>query len=266
MLKPLFVTLFMARSGSKFLRSLLNQHPDIQDFGEFFHDRHRKFPQEGDLFAGLGQILLTQQPVRGIQFRYPRHFTETPEFPALLEACPKAVKVLLLKRRNKLKGAISQQNSERLKRDTGKAHLFRDSGDVRLGKLELDIPRALDEASQRDRLDSEYKTWAENRFDTLEVFYEDLVADRTTVVNDICHFLGLRPFKPESLRESTLVKVTSDTLSDAIANHDALVPAARARGMERWLDDGGVLSLRRGADRAVVADRRTDRVTGLVRA
>lgn len=32
------------------------------------------------------------------------------------------------------------------------------------------------------------------------------------------------------------------------------------------LDDGGVLSLRRGADRAVVADLRTDRVTGLVRA
>ena len=108
--KKLFVTIFMARSGSKFLRSLLNKHPNINDFGEVFHNRKEKFLNEGSLMNELGDILLDPASRVGFQFRYPRHFKEFPEIVSLLEKNKERVDVLLLMRRNKLKGAISQQN------------------------------------------------------------------------------------------------------------------------------------------------------------
>lgn len=245
--KPLFVTLFMARSGSKFLRSLLNQHPDIEDFGEFFHDRAKKFLTEKDLFIGLGQVLLTSCPQRGIQFRYPRHFTEIPEFAELLISRTQAVRIIHLKRRNKLKGAISQQNAEALKKMTGKAHLFRKSEVSKLDKTEIDVPRALKEAQERDRLDAEYFRWAASQFETLEVFYEDLVEDRVQTVSTICRFLGLNPIKPDTLRESELVKVTSSDLSKAIANYDDLAREAKVLGLQRWLLDDAELAAQAGS-------------------
>jgi len=228
MSKPLFVTLFMARSGSKFLRSLLNQHPDIEDFGEFFHDRAKKFPTDSDLFTGLGQVLLTPCPQRGIQFRYPRHFIEIPEFTELLISRPQAVRILHLKRRNKLKGAISQQNSEALKKVTGKTHLFRESEISNVEKLELDIPRVLKEAQQRDQLDAEYLQWATSRFETLEVFYEDLVEDRVRIVAAICRFLGLNP-----IRYCQVVGISLRSLAKAGSCHHfrgVICPEAKSIG------------------------------------
>ncbi|GGD35989.1 sulfotransferase family protein [Sinisalibacter lacisalsi] len=235
MVRPLFLTLFMARSGSKFLRSLLNQHPDAHDFGEFFHDREKRFPTDAALFEGLGEVLLSPCPVRGIQFRYPRHFTEIPEFVQILDRHPASVRVLLLKRRNTLKGAISQQNAEALKRVTGKTHLFRASDLQKVEKLRLDIPRALKECRDRERLDNQYRAWASARFEALDVYYEDLLRDRESVVKGICSFLGLNPFKPGSLRESELVKVTSDDLSEAIENYDDLARALNAEGLDHFL-------------------------------
>ncbi len=235
MVKSVFVTIFMARSGSKFLRSLLNQHSDIHDFGEFFHDRDKKFPDDIDLFIGLGELLLSEYLARGVQFRYPRHFKETPEFIKLLETYPHRVKILLLKRRNKLKGAISQQNAEILKQSTGRAHLFKASKQKKMEPLRLDITRAINEAKQREILDNEYKNWATAQFDTFEIFYEDLFANCELVVNRVCKFLNLNPFKPETLRESNLVKVTSDNLSDAIQNFDELSRQVTIHEVEHWL-------------------------------
>ncbi len=237
MLKPLFITVFMARSGSKFLRSLLNQHPDISDFGECFHDRPMNFREDGALFAKLGEILLTPGLLKGIQFRYPRHFREFPEIPELITQHPGGVKCLFLKRRNKLKGAISQQNSERLKKCTGTAHMFRDSNPDLRQKLVLDFHRAIKEAHERAHLDDEYLAWARSYFKTHVIYYEDLVSAEERVVNEICQFLGVNPFKPGFLKESPLVKVTADNLEDAIENYDELVQAVHQSGDLAWLGE-----------------------------
>lgn len=234
-MKPLFMTIFMARSGSKFLRSLLNQHPDIQDFGECFHERAKNYGDEGALFSKLGEIFLSPAQAKGIQFRYPRHFNEFPEIARLLEAHPEGVRFLHLKRRNPLKGAISQQNSEKLKKSTGKAHLFKASNLELRQKLLLDVPRAVKEAHDRARLDEEYLAWGRSLFDTHEVYYEDLTSDRERVVNGICRFLQMNPFKPDSLKESDLVKVTSEDLSEAIENYAELEQAVLAGGRPEWL-------------------------------
>lgn len=242
MVKTLFITVFMARSGSKFLRSLLNQHPDIHDFGECFHDRPKSFSEDSALLAKLGEIFLASAPLKGVQLRYPRHFREFPEIVDLVTRYPAGVKCILLKRRNKLKGAISQQNSERLKKSTGKAHMFRDSNPDLRQKLALDIPRAVKEAQERARLDDEYLDWARALFETHEVYYEDLVADEKGVVNGVCRFLGVNPFKPGTLKDSTLVKVTSDNLENAIENYDDLVRAVQKSGDPAWLGDAETVS------------------------
>lgn len=230
----MFVTFFMARSGSKYLRSLLNQHPDINDFGEVFHDRTKNFDSSDGLLRKFAEIALADEPVAGFQFRYPRHVKEFPEIFNLIES-NKNIKMILLKRRNKLKGAISQQNSEKLKSATGKAHLFKGSA-AKIDRLELDVGRVVRESLQREDLDRQYRLWAEERFEVMDVFYEDLCIDPEFEVNRVCEFLGCSPFKSSTLRESDLVKVTSDRISEAVSNFEELVAALGAVDRLEWLD------------------------------
>ena len=53
----------------------------------------------------------------------------------------------------------------------------------------------------------------------------DLVNQEEEAVNGICRFPGVNPVKRGSLKDSTLVKVTSDDLSEAIETYDELVQA-----------------------------------------
>ncbi len=230
----MFVTLFMARSGSKYLRSLLNQHPDIHDFGEIFHERQKNFGSEVDVFKKISEILLSGHKQIGVQFRYPRHVHEFPEVYELLKSS-KQVKILLLKRRNKLKGAVSQQNAEALKKVTGKAHLFKGSTE-KVDKLRLDIPRAIKESLQRESLDEEYGNLFSAKHQCLDVFYEDLCDEPAKTLDGILDFLQLSRFKEGSIKDSELVKVTSDDLSAAIENYDELTKELGVAGRLDWLE------------------------------
>ncbi len=236
----MFVTFFMARSGSKYLRSLLNQHPDIHDFGEVFHDREKSFGDEHAVLNKFADIVLSSEPLSGFQFRYPRHVKEFPEIFNLIER-NKTIKMILLRRRNKLKGAISQQNSEKLKAVTGKAHLFKNSSES-MGCLNLDVPRAIKEALHREELDEYYKAWAGQHFETIEIFYEDLCKNPELEVNRICKFLGCSPFKPGLLKESELVKVTSDNIADAINNYEELTNSLEEVNKLEWVSNIDLLT------------------------
>ena len=234
----MFVILFMARSGSKYLRSLLNQHPDIHDFGEVFHNRKDTFLEQDSVLKVFANVALAREPVSGFQFRYPRHVNEFPEVFRLVESHPKgSLKLVLLKRRNKLKGAISQQNSEALKARTGKAHLFSSSAISEAPKLHVDVDRAVKEAKERAEADDTYLSWAkEAGFELTEVYYEDISQRPESEVNRVCRFLGCSPFKRGSLQQSDLVKVTSDRLCDAVENYDELKQSVVENGMSQWID------------------------------
>jgi hypothetical protein len=231
---PLFFTVFMARSGSKLLRSLLNQHPEINDLGECYHDRKKNFGDDADFAASLEEIAERAPTIKGVQFRYPRHFIEFPEVVDFMEAHSERLKIVMLKRRNKFKGALSQQNSERLKKTTGKAHLFKTSKES-LDPLKLDVARAMTETIDRERLDEQRMVWAAERFETLEVFYEDLVSEQKETVDGIIKFLGLAPLAGE-LSESDLVKVTPTKIGDAIQNPQELRDAVSRAGLAPLID------------------------------
>jgi LPS sulfotransferase NodH len=228
----------MARSGSKFLRSLLNQHPDVNDYGEIFHNRESGFDETKTPLKVFSQIALSSEKQPGFQFRYPRHPKEFPEINEIIEnaVSGQSLKFILLKRRSKIKAAVSQQNSERLKKDTGKAHLFK-STKYLVEKLSLDVNRALKEALDRERKDDYYVSFVKGKqLDYVEVYYEDLCADPESIVNEIFRFLGLSPLKPGTLQESDLVKVTSDDLPDSLHNFDELKEALSNIDRIGWLD------------------------------
>ncbi|BBO56826.1 sulfotransferase domain-containing protein [Cobetia sp. AM6] len=236
----MFVVLFMARSGSKFLRSLLNQHPDVNDFGEVFHNRGGAFNENRTLLNVFSEVAMSPYKVPGFQFRYPRHPSEFPEIDTIIKNRSEegSLKIILLKRKNKLKAAISQQNSERLKRETGKAHLFKSSL-AHFGKLELDVKRACKEALDRSSKDKEYVSWAESkRLRFIEVFYEDICDNAELEVNKIFSFLGVSKLKPGTLKDSDLVKVTSDNLSESLKNYQELEEALFELGRLDWIYDG----------------------------
>lgn len=212
----------MARSGSKFLKNLLNKHPCIDDAGEIFHNKKETFVDENSLVACLGGVLLNPAPRSGFQFRYPRHFKEFPEIVSLLEKNKDQIDVLFLMRKNKLKGAISQQNAELIKRNTGKAHLFTDSDRRQSDRLVLDVDRALKETLDREKKDKEYLEWAETSFNTHVMYYEDLCKDSGFEIAKFLEFLGVPNFKPGTSLESELVKITSEDLQDAIENYNEL--------------------------------------------
>ncbi|VVS92356.1 hypothetical protein [Desulfoluna spongiiphila] len=221
-MKKLFMITFMARSGSKFLRSLLNQHPQINDHGEIFHDRSKMSEERNDLLRLFSKITLDPHPVPGFQFRYPRHYKEFPEVKDALLSCRNSINVVLLQRKSKIKGAVSQQNAEKIKKSTGKAHLFKGSSFADYNKLILDVPRAIRETLQREQLDNEYYEWASKHFSTLLLNYEDLCVNTEFEIARVCEFTGLMPLKPGNLKQSDLVKITSDNLKEAIQNYDEL--------------------------------------------
>lgn len=179
---------------------------------------------------------MNKEPISGFQFRYPRHVQEFPEiFHIINKNADKNLKIILLKRRNKLKGAISQQNAEKIKISTGKAHLFK-SASTEVEPLNLDIDRALKEAQLRQELDDEYLAWAKSGFDFIEIFYEDLCESPEMEVNRILQHLGCSSLIPGGLKESDLIKVTSNNLGEAIKNHIELRDCVLSVGNPEWLD------------------------------
>ncbi len=224
----------MARSGSKYLRSLLNLHPDVDDFGEYFHNRKQYSDEKGHILDRFADISMSSTKYAGLQFRFPRHFKEYPEIVDLICSHTNKVKILFLMRRNKLKGAISQQNAELLKRTTGRAHLF--TGSTEVGKLSLDIARTVKESLEREKNDEEYLSWARKHFEVHEVYYEDLCETPKEVTNKVLSFLGASEFKQEFKLSSTLKKVTSDNLEEAIENYSELNYEIRKIGKDIWLD------------------------------
>lgn len=235
MMPKVFLTVFMSRSGSKFLRELLNKNKgQVFCAGECFHDKPKNFPDDGAIFAKLAGLLVRPEEHVGIQYRFPRHFIEFPMLKAWFEEHNTRISVLFLARRNHLKAAVSQQNAERLKRTIGKAHLHQ-SDTESIDKISLDIGRVVKETRDRELKDDEYRLWAKQHFNILEVFYEDLCQEPLTELGRISTFLGF-PFSPTTFDITTnLKKVTSDDLSEAVENFEELRAALVDAGLEKYV-------------------------------
>ena len=213
-----FVILFVERAGSTYLFTALKNQPGILALTEKF-DALR---QEGKTAAEQlewADGFLTPPLVgrhRAIGFKTKTvDILDADGFAGLMRA--HRCKIIQLRRRNTVKGAVSTLNARRQWKVSGNWNLLSES--TRLGAFEVD-PAEFDVLLQeRERLDQELEAYVERvKLPTLKLFYEELLVDHRTFVRRALDFLGSH----DPAAGGATLKNTGDDLREAIVNFDEL--------------------------------------------
>ena len=224
-----YIILGRSRTGSNFLRGLMNTHPQIISFGEIFmnFDKGWGLPayprtQKWDLLLKndpvrfLEEKIFIKAPgnVRAVGFKIFYYHAKNPEWQSVWSylLAQKNIKVIHLKRRNILKTHLSLQRAERSrqwvdKRETNDKHepitLHYD-----------DCAKAF--AETRD-MEQEYGAMFSDH-DCMDVYYEDLAKNTSVEMARVQAFLGVDQEKLEPLT----YKQTKAPIAQLIANYSEL--------------------------------------------
>lgn len=238
-----FVVVFLARSGSTALYGNLRQVPNIEMKAEIFGER--ALPDQSEqtddnrirylrrYWAAFRQPGRNEgAPSRGFKFQIDRKNNQfgKPRRLAnvMLEYQPK---IIVLRRRNVVKQALSSLNARRLaelsKPDEGLMstghithaniklldHLAQDKMSVSIEHLKAMLS-GIRHGQQR------LQAFADCFSDKLEIFYEEYAADRNGVLGEVLRYLDI-DVDPADVPDAYF-KITSDDLSKTIANYDEL--------------------------------------------
>lgn len=183
-----FVILCAARSGSTWLHTLLNSHPNVHSQGEIIRENHhgRKLPFTSIAFNPCPRLL---QAV-GLKVFY-----DDPLYKVALEAilADPTIKIVLLRRKTKLAQFVSNE-------------LARSTAEWTRKNLDSNATIAIDSADFYSFKAQEQATLTEleRRLRTHQVHpiaYEDLVQKKDEVLLDLQRFLGVAPRTLSSLLE-----------------------------------------------------------------
>jgi LPS sulfotransferase NodH len=173
-----FVILFTGRSGSSYLSSLLNSHPNVICEGEMLAQIiYAGEPPEKQL-TWSRQFFEAERPPQILCVGYKTKLSDVVEserFQGLLKELD--VRVVHLVRRNLVKQVVSAMNAERLHQTTGQWNI-RDEGE-RLGAFHAD-PAKFD-VTLRNRVSGEKQlatSVSSLQLPTMRVDYEDLLYAR----------------------------------------------------------------------------------------
>lgn len=225
-----FIILGRSRSGSNFLRGLMNSHSQIHVFGEIFQNKD----QIGWAMDGYPQDLRILQEFRdhAVDFLEQRVFHK---FPRRIQAvgfklfyyhardeswspvwdylkAQERLKIIHIKRRNILKTHLSRQRA-----------VLTDQWFNLTGVKEKPRPVTLkyEECLQDFVQTRQWEIETARHFDghpVLDVYYEELAADSDRVMGEVQSFLGVRP---EALNPETY-KQSDQPLTEAIENYAEL--------------------------------------------
>jgi LPS sulfotransferase NodH len=240
-----FIVLCRSRTGSNFLRGLLNSHPNATVFGELFQNREaihwgfNGYPQSKNLYQ---QFL--NQPVRFIEeqifhkmpldtcavgfkiFYY--HAQQDPwniVWDYLLQN--PSIHVIHMKRRNILETHVSKIRAEQ----SGK--WVNTSGKPeKIGPVTIDYETCLEDLSRTRQSEQRFDALFENH-PKLEVIYEDLAQDYQAVFQRVRQFLCLpdQPIAPQTYKQS------NGSLAQSIANYAELKERFRGSEWETFFED-----------------------------
>lgn len=232
--KSKFVVLFTGRSGSSYLTSLLNSHPNVICEGEM-----------------LAQIIRNGEPIQR-QLGWSRTFFEAGRSDGILAVGYKTkmadvadpegfrgmlqelgIRVVHLVRRNLVKQVVSAINAERLFKRTGEWNI-RDERS-RLGAFSI-APGEFDVAL-RNRVAGETQlsmAVKELAVPTLCVGYEDLLYELHSTLDGLFSFLEI----PPAAVGSEFKKHTPDSLRDVVLNLAELKAVYAGTEYEAMFDEG----------------------------
>jgi hypothetical protein len=211
-----FVVLMQGgRVGSAYLISALDSHPSIRAYQEILVDKESS--EQVEVYTRLLRSKVISK-VKAVGFKTKLSDVVDPEtFSEYLNR--NGVKVIALRRRNLVKIVVSWINCERLFKATGRYHLYGSDDPVDPTHLDLDdfAVRLHCVSEQRDRF--EEFVWGQLETQVLTIWYEDMFSSEShEAISSVLRFLGVK-IRPV---HGTTSKVTSDDLSDAIANYEEL--------------------------------------------
>jgi LPS sulfotransferase NodH len=226
-----FCILGIQRTGTTLIRTTLNSHPCIRCAGEVFKLKSwRSSAYEGELgYSKYINESLTRKirhhvaknslAQEYLEFLYGVEGYEAIGFKLMhnqLKQFPQVVpylksndvKVIHVIRENVLKTWVSRRAAVARGYHSTQA----------VGKIKMEIPTA-NLVKNLNRLSVDSQRWADIFSRTpnyISVCYEEFVNNRKRECGRLCGFLGVEAQE----MESSLVKLTSDNLSDVIANYD----------------------------------------------
>lgn len=168
-------------------------------------------------------------PFRGFKWQIDRKGTQFSRPRRLLRVMEDyEPRVIVLKRKNVLKQAISALNARRLlelTKDSGRPRAHIATGDagvleqLRAEKLRVDIDELAHMVKGITRSGRILETLAQDIPNHKELFYEDFVRDGATFYDAVCSYIGVDAAK---VKEEAYKKITSDDLRDVVENYDEL--------------------------------------------
>jgi LPS sulfotransferase NodH len=213
-----YVILFIERDGSTYLTSLLTSHPDIEAIYERFAVLKQKNASGPEQLAWAKDFftppLLGKKKALGFKTKLV-DILDVDGFTNLLKQ--KNIKIIQMRRRNRVKAVVSRINARRLYEASGNWNLYKDAD--RMPAMEIDPDQFAEYLAEREAADDELQAYVDQlNLPTLKIVYEELLVDKQGVLDKIFAFLNI-PSKP--VQEKTL-KNTSDDLRDAVLNFDQL--------------------------------------------
>lgn len=207
-----FVLLFEGRAGSTFLIEHLDSHPQIRAHKEILGPL-RKDPPQAQL--DRTRDVLTRRLIhryKAVGFKTKLRILNDPEgFSALLHELD--VKIIHLKRRNRVKEALSELLSNILKSRINDYNIY--DSKKRLDPIHLDYKKFNWTLRFREDLDSKLDEYISKlKLPVLSIIYEDILLGLDDQLNRIFSFINVKKAKTYS----KMVKHTNEDLKKVITN------------------------------------------------
>jgi len=219
----LFIILIPGRTGSTYLRELLDSHPNIRCGHELFGGYWRT-PSH---LRSAKAVLQIEQIYDFLQEKHSSKITalgfktkgydvlDKTSFSRLLKELK--VNVIHMQRRNIVKEAVSAITSRNLYQRTNKWNLFNKNDGA--GPFKINIGEFTEFFRYKEHVNNELNKFVKDlRLPTLAVYYEDLLADKSKTLRSIFRFLKV-PYKKTCCK---VLKNTPDDLTKIIINFDEI--------------------------------------------
>jgi LPS sulfotransferase NodH len=245
-----FIILGRSRTGSAFLRALLNSHSQITTFGEIFRDPEAiGWGLPGYSQSRKALSFAQTQPIDFLETRifrkYPKltsavgfkifyyhaHSKSWKDVWAYLKS-QQDIRIIHMKRANILETHLSRKRA-------GLTNIWEaDQSQKRLNiddynqPISLNYEECLEDFIRTRKWESEYDAFFQNHL-KIEIEYEDLAQNTTGEMKKILDFLGTRyeELKPATTKQSRL------TLSQAISNYNELKEKFKETPWFEFFDD-----------------------------
>ena len=221
-----FIIITRSRTGSNFLMSLLNSHPNILAKGELF----RRL--EGKSSDQVWNETFSKKPkhIKYVGFKifyYHPLDSEDKEVWNYIKK-DKNIKIIHLTRNNILRTVVSRAIADKTNTWTNKKGKKIDISDKR---VKIDIDSCLNDFKKTREDENRIRDNYKNR-NLMELTYEDLVKDHQKVMNDVFNFLEIEINEVNS----DYKKQNNEKLEDLITNYNDVVEAIKKSKWSYILD------------------------------